>query len=311
MTSSVLKTQVGNDTTALNQDAAQLLGAQTSLSAAQAHVTQQATLIGSLKACLGGVEQALNALAVDNQQQAIAALNSVSSQLHHSGGLEWLTSVGRGDTGGSWRPQWWSARVCSWPRSGPTSTPGRGAATSRPRWPRRTRTSPHFATTWPSPAIANAVTTNKRNTLQSSITSTMSQLAVTNSALASTNVHAFVQGVGINTLQTCLGGVKSAFGQITAKNNDRAAKDISAVAGPCTQLAGGTSSGLVYPFDFPDPDVILVGTTYYAYATNSVAGNIQIIDSTDLTQLDRGRKRPPEPPRLGQRRTTPGPPRSP
>ena len=29
--------------------------------------------------------------------------------------------------------------------------------------------------------------------------------------------------------------------------------------------------------------MILVGQTYYAYATNSVAGNIQIIDSTDLT----------------------------
>lgn len=129
----------------------------------------------------------------------------------------------------------------------------------------------------------NAVTTSKRDALQSSITSTMSQLASTNSALASTNEHAFVQGAGINTLQTCLGGVKGAFDEITAKNNDGAAKDISAVAGSCTQLAGGTSSGLVYPFDFPDPDVILVGTTYYAYATNSVAGDIQIIDSTDLT----------------------------
>ena len=96
-------------------------------------------------------------------------------------------------------------------------------------------------------------------------------------------MNALVQGVGINTLQTCLGGVRSAFDQITAKNNDEAATDISAVAGSCTQLAGGTSNGLVYPFDFPDPDVILVGTTYYAYATNSVAGNIQIIDSTDLT----------------------------
>ncbi len=77
---SVLETEVGNDTTALNQDAAQLLGAQTSLAAARAHVTQQASLIGSLKTCLGGVEQALNSLAVENQQQAIAALNAVSSQ---------------------------------------------------------------------------------------------------------------------------------------------------------------------------------------------------------------------------------------
>jgi Glycosyl hydrolases family 43 len=131
--------------------------------------------------------------------------------------------------------------------------------------------------------FAKAVTTNKRDVLQASINSTMSQLASTNGTLANTNVHASVQGHGIDTLQTCLGGVKRAFGQITATHNTQAAKDISAVSGACTQLAGGTSTGLVYPFDFPDPAVILVGRTYYAYATNSVAGNVQIIDSTDLT----------------------------
>jgi beta-xylosidase len=131
--------------------------------------------------------------------------------------------------------------------------------------------------------FAKAVTQAKRDTLQTSIDSTMSQLATTNGSLANTKVHAFVQGVGIDTLQTCLGGVKSAFGQITANNNTQAAKDISAVSGACTQLAGGASTGLVYPFDFPDPDIILVGKTYYAYATNSVAGNIQIIDSIDLS----------------------------
>ncbi|MFZ0250175.1 MAG: glycoside hydrolase family 43 protein [Acidimicrobiales bacterium] len=131
--------------------------------------------------------------------------------------------------------------------------------------------------------FAAAVTKAQRDSLQGSIASTMSQLAVANGSLANTSVHAFVQGVGIDTLQTCLGGVKSAFGQITAKNNTQAAKDISAVSGACAQLAGGTDTGLVYPFDFPDPSVMLVGRTYYAYATNSVAGNIQIIDSTDLT----------------------------
>ncbi len=129
---------------------------------------------------------------------------------------------------------------------------------------------------------ATAVTSAKRDALQASIASTMSQLAATNTSLASANVHAYVQGVGIGTLQTCLGGVKSAFVQIAANDNARAAKEISTVSGACTELAGGTSTGLVYPFDFPDPSVILAGQTYYAYATNSVAGNIQIIDSTDL-----------------------------
>jgi len=131
--------------------------------------------------------------------------------------------------------------------------------------------------------FAKAVTTSKRDTLQTSIVSTMSQLAATNGSLANANAHAYIQDLGIGTLQTCLGGIKSAFGQITAKNNTQAATDISAVSGACTQLAGGTDGGLVYPFDFPDPAVILVGQTYYAYATNSVAGNIQIISSPDLS----------------------------
>jgi hypothetical protein len=76
---SILKAQVGSDTTALSQDTLHLLGAQTSLDAAKAHVTQQALLISSLKTCLAGVEQALNELAVGKQPGAITALNSVSA----------------------------------------------------------------------------------------------------------------------------------------------------------------------------------------------------------------------------------------
>lgn len=75
---SLLSRQVGNDTTALSQDASALQGAQTALSAAQAHVSQQSTLITSLNTCLGGVEQALNALSVGNQVSAIVALHGVS-----------------------------------------------------------------------------------------------------------------------------------------------------------------------------------------------------------------------------------------
>jgi beta-xylosidase len=34
--------------------------------------------------------------------------------------------------------------------------------------------------------------------------------------------------------------------------------------------------------DFPDPDTILVGDTYYAYATNAVGKNVQVASSKDL-----------------------------
>jgi septal ring factor EnvC (AmiA/AmiB activator) len=74
-----LTTQVGSDTTAFDQVASQLKGAQTALKAALAHVSVQSTQITSLQTCLGGVEQALNAFAVDSQQRAVSELESVSS----------------------------------------------------------------------------------------------------------------------------------------------------------------------------------------------------------------------------------------
>jgi beta-xylosidase len=128
-----------------------------------------------------------------------------------------------------------------------------------------------------------ALTVNRRTALQASVVSALGQLATTEKALSLNDADLLFQGVSIGTLEDCLGGVQSSYQQIAAHNNTLAAEDISASSSACLTLAGGTSSGLVYPFDFPDPDVLLVGNTYYAYATNSVAGNIQIIESTDLT----------------------------
>ena len=75
----LLTSQVGDEATALNQDASQLTGAEAALTAAQTHVSQQASRIDSLQTCLGGVERALNALSVDDRSGAIAALEAVST----------------------------------------------------------------------------------------------------------------------------------------------------------------------------------------------------------------------------------------
>jgi hypothetical protein len=128
-----------------------------------------------------------------------------------------------------------------------------------------------------------AVTTNHRNGLQASVASTLGQIASTQSSLSGAAVLGYLQSVDIGTLHTCLGGVQQSLQQIGAGDDNAAAQAISAVAGACSTIEGGTGDGLVYPFDFPDPDVITVGSAYYGYATNSVAGNIQIITSTDLT----------------------------
>ncbi|HEY1444248.1 MAG TPA: hypothetical protein VGF51_05065 [Acidimicrobiales bacterium] len=71
--------QVGSDTTTLAQDTSQLEGARSALGAAQAHVSEQASLLNSLHQCLGGVEQALNALAVGDKSKAADALKWVAT----------------------------------------------------------------------------------------------------------------------------------------------------------------------------------------------------------------------------------------
>jgi hypothetical protein len=54
-------------------------------------------------------------------------------------------------------------------------------------------------------------------------------------------------------------------------------------APPTTAPAGAAlSSSPAYPGDFPDPFVLLVGGTYWAYATGSGGRNLQVMSSTDL-----------------------------
>jgi beta-xylosidase len=69
-----------------------------------------------------------------------------------------------------------------------------------------------------------------------------------------------------------------------ADDTTLATDDIAVVSTACLTLEGGADDGLVYPFDFPDPFVLRVGSTYFAYGTNSTEGNIQIIQSTNLSQ---------------------------
>jgi hypothetical protein len=128
-----------------------------------------------------------------------------------------------------------------------------------------------------------ALTANHRAALESLVTSTLGQLAGAEQALSATSAAGLLQGAGIATLENCLDGVQSSYQEVAGHNDTLAAEDISASSAACLTLEGGTSGGLVYPFDFPDPDVLLVGSTYFAYATNSVGGNIQIIESTNLS----------------------------
>ncbi len=132
-------------------------------------------------------------------------------------------------------------------------------------------------------------TTSQRDALQVELTTTSQELATAKASLSTTqaglsdaNKSLASQGVDIAKLNNCLGGVERALNQIAVGNNSGAVASISGVSSSCQALQGQGTGGSVYPFDFPDPDVIRVGNVYYGYATNSAAGNIQLIQSTDL-----------------------------
>jgi arabinan endo-1,5-alpha-L-arabinosidase len=57
---------------------------------------------------------------------------------------------------------------------------------------------------------------------------------------------------------------------------------VQAQGSTATPLPPGTFVNPVYDRDFPDPDVLRVGDTFYAYATNAAANNIRTAYSKDL-----------------------------
>lgn len=69
---------------------------------------------------------------------------------------------------------------------------------------------------------------------------------------------------------------------------DAASTAASARAAPSAKPTPGPDqfANPVIDQDFPDPDVLKVGDTYYAYATNAVGQNIQTAKSTDLVDWE-------------------------
>ena len=125
-------------------------------------------------------------------------------------------------------------------------------------------------------------TTATRDAREAAQARTVAELGATDQSLQGETRARFYQGLDIGTLHTCLNGVAQAVTAIKASDLPGAVGSIDAASSSCLAL-DGSATGLVYPYDFPDPFILPVGGTYYGFATNSAAGNIQIIQSTDLT----------------------------
>jgi hypothetical protein len=75
----IVTREVAQATTARARDTTQLQEIQTALANAQVTVTTKGSAIANLHACLSGVEQSLNALAVGDQKSALSVLNAAST----------------------------------------------------------------------------------------------------------------------------------------------------------------------------------------------------------------------------------------
>jgi len=89
--------------------------------------------------------------------------------------------------------------------------------------------------------------------------------------------------VALVDVHSCAGGVSRSVAALQAGKQKQAVAALSSVAAACEGMLGSGDGGPVYPFDFADPDILVVKGTYYAYGTNSTDGNVQIMESTDLS----------------------------
>ncbi len=133
-------------------------------------------------------------------------------------------------------------------------------------------------------AVSHRLTTSTadRDARQAAQARIEGEIDATTQNLSSADQASYLQSVNIGTLHACLSGVSDAVTAISQSNPAGAVGSIDGASASCLAL-DGSPPGLVYPFDFPDPFVLTVGSEYFGFATNSAAGNIQIIQSADLT----------------------------
>jgi hypothetical protein len=115
------------------------------------------------------------------------------------------------------------------------------------------------------------------------IAKTTAAIATAQQDVATASVASELQSSTIALLHACVNGVAGALSAKSTSNFPEVVPSINSAASSCL-LLGGSGHGEVYPFDFPDPYVLNVDGTYYAFSTNSVQGNIQVLQSTNLTQ---------------------------
>jgi hypothetical protein len=132
-------------------------------------------------------------------------------------------------------------------------------------------------------ATAVAARGAERDQVRDSAALTAERLLMTQGSSNAAQGTAFLQQGQIGALQTCIDGVQTSLGFLGGGNRPSAITTLQNVSLACNAAVGANGgTHPVFAFDFPDPYVLRVGNTYYAYATNAGAGDIQVAKSTDL-----------------------------
>ncbi len=126
-----------------------------------------------------------------------------------------------------------------------------------------------------------AATTAARTWMDAVTQNTRADIASVQSALEQANTGRFLLATNAAQTNLCLAGVSSAVAANRAGDTATAVAALRFSADSCTRTLA-YATGARFPYDFPDPFVLRAGDMYYAYSTNSGAGDIQVISSKDL-----------------------------
>ena len=138
--------------------------------------------------------------------------------------------------------------------------------------------------------------------LEAAVVETEAQIAATNVMLDRISEVLGLQRLFIEPLQTCTHGIADANAALVTGDHASAADVLDRATASCLQVRSGSSTP-AHPYDFPDPHVVRGPSgRWWAYATNSSAGAVQMISSADLVTR---RVRSPRS-RGGPRRGPPG-----
>ncbi len=110
---------------------------------------------------------------------------------------------------------------------------------------------------------------------------TMIEIAEVDADRLETDTARFLVAANANEMQACFDGVSRAIDASREGDDQGSIGALRGAADHCTRTLA-YATGARFPYDFPDPFVLRAGDSYYGYSTNSGAGDIQVIRSSDL-----------------------------